>query len=241
MKSNYREYDYLKSFERIDGILDTSDSSYEERDSIPNRDTLSYSNGYYVEVSALFADIRSSSSLTDIHRRPKLAKLYRAFISEVVAVINGNPFCAEVNIIGDCVSGIFNSPSKVAVNSVLCTAAEISSLIDVIDCKFKKRNVEQIKVGIGISDGKALMIKAGYPGSGINDIVWVGDVVNEACHLSGYDIRGSGNHEIRASESVFRNLVPQSQKLLKWDYICRCYRNSLADSEMQEWFIEHCK
>lgn len=197
MECNCRNYEFLKSFERIDDILNASDSSYEERASIPSRDALSHNNGYYVEVSALFADIRSSSSLTDIHRRPKLAKLYRAFISEVVAVNNGNPFCAEINIVGDCVSGVFNSTSKIAINSVFDTAAKICSLIDVINCKFKKRNIEQIKVGIGISYGKALMIKAGYSGSGINDIVWVGDVVNEASHLSGYDIRGSNNHEVR--------------------------------------------
>ncbi len=32
--------------------------------------------------------------------------------------------------------------------------------------------------------GRVLMIKAGFAGSGINDVVYMGDVVNRAAHLA---------------------------------------------------------
>ena len=79
---------------------------------MPSRDKLTYTNGFYVDVSAMFVDIRESTSLSRIHRRPTLAKIYRSFISEVVAIMNGNETCHEINIIGDCVSGIFATKTK---------------------------------------------------------------------------------------------------------------------------------
>ncbi|AKB85983.1 adenylate/guanylate cyclase domain-containing protein [Methanococcoides methylutens] len=237
MKSNHINYDYLKSFDRIDKIIDGSDNSFEEVDSIPLRDKLSYNNGFYVNCSAIFVDIRKSSQLTNVHLRPKLAKLYRVFISEVVATMNGNALCAEINIIGDCVSGIFNTPYRQNIDGVLSTAAQIASLIDVINCKFSKKGIEQIEVGIGISYGRALMIKAGYNGSGINDIVWVGDVVNESSKLCD----ASDDNQIVVSKTFYDNLNDENQELFKYDYFEKVYYNKIHDVDMNNWYKENCK
>ena len=90
MDSNFREYNYISSFGRLDDILGQSQSSYEEVKELPDRDRLTYSNGFYAYCSALFVDIRESSKLPSQYRRPALAKLYRAYISEMVAIMNGN-------------------------------------------------------------------------------------------------------------------------------------------------------
>src|SRR5437763_181239 len=127
MESNHREYKYLDSFARIDEILGEKDNVYEELSSIPLRDKLTFTNGFYVQCSALFVDIRGSSQLPEKHTRPKLAKLYRAYISEIVSIINGNENCAEVNIVGDSVWGVFNTPYKRQIDSVFATAFSISS------------------------------------------------------------------------------------------------------------------
>ena len=58
------DYDYMKSFDRIDDIL-TSANNYEERDSIPSREELTFNNGFYVMCNAIFIDVRDSSSLPD--------------------------------------------------------------------------------------------------------------------------------------------------------------------------------
>lgn len=50
--------------------------------------------------------------------------------------------------------------------------------------KLRKKGYSQISVGIGMDYGRALMVKAGYSGSGLNDIIWMGDVVNSACHIA---------------------------------------------------------
>jgi len=171
MESNNMKYDYLESVKRIDEVIASSDNSFEELGSIPSRDKLTFTNGFYVYCSSLFVDIRKSSELTSKHNTPKLAKLFRTYTSEVIALINGDPNCAEINVVGDCVSGIFNTPNKRDLDSTFGDAFSISSLIDIMNYKFKQNGITEITVGIGLSYGRALMVKAGYNGSGINEVI----------------------------------------------------------------------
>jgi hypothetical protein len=119
---NYREYSYTSSSDRIDDILSQPGGVFEEVDGLPDRDKLSFTNGFYGMCSAVFIDIRDSSGLTDQHKRPTLAKIYRAFISEMVAVLNSDPFVREVNIVGDCVWAVYKTisdPLTLARSSIL--------------------------------------------------------------------------------------------------------------------------
>lgn len=240
MEGKYVEYNYLTSFQRIDSKITTSDNSFEERDEIPSRSELTFSNGFYVNCSALYVDIRDSSELPKIHNRPKLAKLYRAFISEVIAVIIGNETCAEVIVEGDCIIGIFNTVWKSHMDTVFSTAARISSLIDVMNCKFKKYDISMIRIGIGLSYGRALMIKAGFKGSGINDVVWMGDVLNEASMLSDYGNRTSTDKEIMVSNFYYNNLNDHNKNLLSLNESRSCYHGNVIIAEMEEWYKKNC-
>lgn len=113
-------YKIEDSADRMDDILDANDNDYEdEGNSIPSRDKLTYKNGYYVDVTAIFIDIVDSSKLTDGHKRPTLAKMYRCFLSECVAVMNSYEICKEININGDCVWGVFETPKMVDVEKVI--------------------------------------------------------------------------------------------------------------------------
>lgn len=240
MKTSYINYNYEKSFERIDNILESSDNSFEELKEIPSREKLTFTNGFYVNCSALFVDIRDSSSLPSTHNRPKLAKLYRAYISEVIAIMNGDPSCSEVNVVGDGILGIFNTNTKPKIDSVFDTSAKISSLITVLNCKFKKRDIAQIKVGIGMSYGRALMIKAGYKGSEINDVVWMGDVVNEAYKLASFGDKYS-NYQTLVSNIFYSNLNDHNKGILTKNYNNHCYHGNIHCIVMNEWFKENCK
>ncbi len=202
-KATTYKYNVKDSASRIDEILNANDNDYEDNENnIPSRGQLTYKNGYYVNVTALFIDIVGSSKLTDGHRRPTLAKMYRAFLSECVAIMNSWEMCKEININGDCVWGVFETPYKSNVDDVISVAAQLSSMIKILNYKLKKKKYNTISVGIGIDDGLALMVKAGYSGSGINDVVWMGDVVNTACHLANKAGR-QGRKEIIVTKKVY--------------------------------------
>ena len=118
MEATYSPYDYTTSLTRIDETLKRADASYAESVGVPARTSLTYDNGYYVDVTVLFVDMRGSKSLEEIHARPVLAKIYRAYISELVAVLRGDPTICEIYIEGDGVWGVFNTTTKDEVNRV---------------------------------------------------------------------------------------------------------------------------
>lgn len=241
MDSNYREYKHVESFARIDEILKQPNTNFEEKTSLPDRDSLTYTNGFYAYCSALFIDIRDSSKLPDIYNRPALAKLYRAFISEMVSIMNGNQRAREINIVGDCVWGVFNTPSKSDIDAVFSMAAQANSLMKVLNYKLLKQNYKTpIKVGIGMSYGRALMIKAGANGSGISDVVYMGDVVNQASKLAA----AAGGAKVSAPlamDAVFRqNLNESSTSLTTYNSTYGFYTANAVNIAMNKWYEDNC-
>jgi len=242
MKSNYQSYDFEKSRERIDDILNTSDTSFEEVEKIPSRDKLTFTNGFYVtKTSALFIDIRDSSQLPDKYKRPTLARIYRSYISECIAVINGNDDCAEINIHGDSVWGVFDSQYKSQIDGVFSTAAQLSSIIDTLNCKYKKKGIDPLTVGIGMDFGRVLMIKAGYSGSGLNEVVWMGQVVNGASKLCSYGNKTWNDKELMVSDVFYQNLNDNNKKLLSWNSSRSCWNGNVVNTVMNDWNNENCK
>lgn len=236
-------YDVEKSAERIDNILNESNGNFSDKDYIPQRASLTYTNGFYVNVSALFIDIVGSSDMTEDSKRPTLAKIYRSFISECTAIMNDSCLnCKEININGDCVWGVFDTPLKSNINDVFSTAAELNSLIKILNYKLRKKGYQEISVGIGADYGRALMVKAGYLGSGLNDVIWMGDVVNSACHIAnkaGRDYR----EPIIVSSIFYSNLSEDNQKFFKttsidWNTYYQC---NVVNTNMDNWYDENCR
>lgn len=183
MKATGAAYGIGESDARIREILDAGDKAFEELNYIPSADKLTYTNGFYVNCTALFIDIRGSSKLPETHNRPVLAKLYRAYLSECVAVLNQDPNCREIFINGDCVSGIFETATKSAIDSTFFRSFQLNSLLTLLNWRLEQKGYAKIQCGIGIDYGRALMLKAGYKGHAINEIIWMGDVVNNASNL----------------------------------------------------------
>lgn len=223
------------SLVRIDEILNSDNRSFEESSSIPSRSSLTYTNGVYVQCAALFVDIRDSSSMTDEHRRPVLAKIYRSFISEMVALFNGNEIVKEVNIQGDCVWCVCDTPYKKDINELFSLAARACSLVDILNYKLKQKEYITYSVGVGIDYGRALMIKAGTSGSGINDVVWMGDVVNRACHLSNEANSGYFDKRVFLSNIIYENLSEPNKKLCTKDSGRDIYQANVVNVVMNDW------
>ncbi|CAB1218968.1 adenylate/guanylate cyclase domain-containing protein [Acinetobacter bouvetii] len=212
MQANYKVYDFEKSRERIDEILDSSDNNYQESNKVPSIDDLTYNNGYHINCSALFIDLRGSKELATKHQKKVLAKIYRAYISELVALLNGNLNIQQIYIEGDCVWGVFNTETIVQINEVFNTAAKANSLIHTLNIKLKKKNYTQLKVGIGLHYGQALVIKAGYKGSGINEVTWIGELIGKTAQYCN-DANKGWRKPIILSDVFHQNLNDDNKKL----------------------------
>lgn len=234
-------YDIDKSSERMDDILNAGNGNYSDKTSIPARSSLTYTNGFYVYITALFIDIVGSSDMTDEHKRPTLAKIYRSFISECTAIMNSESTCKEININGDCVWGVFETPLKTDIDTVFGVAAKLHSLIKILNYKLRKKKYSEISIGIGMDYGRALMVKAGYSGSGLNDVIWMGDVVNSACHIANSAGR-NGHKPVVVSSCIYGNLNEHNQGLLNSTYIdfTTHYEGDVINIAMDEWYNKNC-
>lgn len=238
MESNYQFYDFKKSLCRLDEILNADGKSYEEKNHIPKRSSLTYTNGFYVNCTAVFVDICDSSRYPEKHTRPVLAKIYRSFISEVIAIFNGNKNCREVNVQGDCVWAVFDTLYQKELRDVLFNCAQVNSLINILNFKLQKKGYETFRVGIGVDYGRALMIKAGYNGSSINEVVWMGDVVNQASNLCDLG-NNTFDDPLVISETIYSKLiVTECDKWNKWfsyNSHHNCYHGDIVPIYMNAW------
>lgn len=237
MQSNYKSYSFNDSRNRIDEILNSS-SNFDDKDEIPKRETLTYTNGYYVKCCALFVDLRDSSTLPQVHQKKVLAKIYRSYISEIVAILNGFTHCKEINIVGDCVSAVFSGQGSTDVNQTLEAAGRINSLVQVLNYKLEKKGYTAIKAGIGLSWGRVLMIKAGYNGSGISDVVYMGDAVNKASKMCSKAMK-EVQRPIVCTENFYKYLKKEYQEHFYPSSIYNpYYSSSVVNSEMNKWLNE---
>ena len=85
------------------------------------------------------------------------------------------------------------------------------------------------------------MIKAGYKGSGINEVVWIGDVVNEASKLASYGNKESGDKEIMVSSVIYQNLKDENKGFLAWNDVRECYHGNIVSKYMNDWYVQNCK
>jgi class 3 adenylate cyclase len=91
-----------------------------------------------------------------------------------------------------------------------------------------------------MSYGRALMIKAGYKGSTINEVVWMGDVVNDASRLCGYGCQTWFDRQIMVSRGFRDNLNERNQGLLVWNSERGCYHGDVVNIAMENWYSENC-
>lgn len=241
MDGNYKSYNYVTSSTRIAEILDQPAGQFEETDALPDRERLTYTNGFYGRCSAIFVDLRDSSSLPSKYNRPVLAKLYRSFISEMVAVLNGEAGVREVNIVGDCVWATYNTPYKRDIDDVFSVACTANTLGELLNKHLNKRGYDPLKFGIGVDWGRVLMIKAGFSGSGINDVVYMGDVVNHAAHLAHKAGRGWADPMWVGSDFA-GNLGDDNKKWLtqRHDFhIGTVYTGNVVRTTMSAWIDEN--
>jgi len=218
MKVQYSVYNQEQSLQNIKDILNDSDNSYPKKDGVPSRESLTYNNGYYVDITVLFIDIRGSKKLSDKHTKPVLAKIYRAYISEVIAVMRGNIRISEIFIEGDGLWAVYDTLNEEQVQAVLSTAAKISSLIKMLNKRLVAKKYSSLKVGIGIEDGESLYMQAGYKGSGIKEVVWIGKAVGESAKLCNYGNRTYDDKPIMISERVYSMLSVHQKTLFEYNY-----------------------
>lgn len=203
-------YNRESSRDRVDDML-SSKTEIVKKDSIPsNDDEFTYANGIKAWVGAIFIDMVGSSELCK-SADEKTARIFRAFCSEIIAILKDDPNYRQIGIRGDCVYSINSTPDKSDLVEMFNTAVKIHTFMKMFRKLLEKHGYPIIRAGIGLGCSYDLIVKAGQNGSGINDKIWIGKAVVDASHL-GDTANRNGINPIAMSPLFYDNVYELLEK-----------------------------
>lgn len=203
-------YDYKQGKISMEEILNNS-TSIEEKILPKDDSNFTYGNGIKSWIGSIFVDIIGSTQLIKNNNEVVVSKILRAFTSEIINIMNGSDNVREIGVRGDCVYGVFITPTKEEVYALADISFDINTLINMLNKLLTKKNFPTINVGIGVAIGEDLIIKAGKKGTGINDKIWIGNAVVDACNLANKAGR-NGLNNIGFTSITYENFIEQLEK-----------------------------
>lgn len=214
-------YDYKEGKKKIEEILNNNTEI--QNKNIPKDDSnFTYDNGIRSWIGSIFVDIVGSKKLIEGEKDIVVAKILRSFTSEIISIMNSTSNARQIGVRGDCVYGVFSTPYQSDILELLTLSSYINCLINMLNKLFSKNGYPTINVGIGIGVGEDLVIKAGKKGTGINDRIWIGKAVIEACVLADKAGR-DGNGIIGVSSLAYNNFIEKLEE---------------SNSEARNWFTQ---
>lgn len=199
------KYDYVAGKRRIVEILENKLEVIDSNE-LPNEESFTYSNSYTSWITAIFVDIRRSLDLFSNEDMVLVSKVIRSFTSEVIEIFRKSENLREIGIRGDCVYSIFTTPTKASIGDILDMAFYANTFMKMLNELLEAHGLPTVRVGIGLSTAKDLVVKAGRKDTGINSMVWIGDSATKASKLSGVGNK-SGYAPIVLSSLTYSNVI----------------------------------
>ncbi|AXI08230.1 adenylate cyclase [Oceanobacillus sp. 143] len=201
-------YDYKERKEKVEEILDNTDGVNEVKQ-FPRDEDFTYTNGYKAWASAIFIDLRDSTSLFTKKDDVEISKVIRGFTSEIIEILrrelDGNEL-KEIGIRGDCVFAVYSTPVKDDIYEIASRSFYVNTYMKMLNILLEERGLPSIKAGIGLSTSVTLAVKAGRKSSGINNLVWIGKSVATAAKLSDLGNK-NGVGPIVMSSLFYNNMI----------------------------------
>lgn len=158
------------------------------------------------QVTAVFADLKSSTALNATNGPRDAAFAYTYFIRAMTLILDG--FSAKyIDIQGDGIFGLFSGRGSIF-HAAACGVTMRTLVEKEVAVRFGKDTAVDWKLtaGIGIDSGKLLVRSLGLRGTKQNE-VWAGTPVNTASKLSSL----AGPNQVAVSERVFAQYKRVSQ------------------------------
>lgn len=199
------EYDYINGKKRVNEILNDS-NEIEEKEKVPKMNEFTFHNGYFSWVTAVFVDIRDSTTIFTETKKTSTSKMIRAFTSEVIEILKNDDNLREIGIRGDCVYAIYTTSKKEEDYEIANKVFYVNTFMKMLNKLLQNKNMKNIKVGIGVSTAQELVVKAGRENTGINNLVWIGKAVTYASKFSSF-ANSNGYRNIVFSDNFYNSFI----------------------------------
>ena len=169
-------------------------------------------------ATAVFADLKHSTSLSLKGSRTDAAFAYTYFVRAMTVILN--QFSARyVDIQGDAVFGLFSGKGSMY-SAAACAITMKTQMERIVEPRFWKdaSKKQGLKAGIGVDQGTLLVRRLGLRDTARNE-VWAGRAVNVAAKLSSL----SGENRVVVSDRVYNDYSKASKvrrRALLWS--CGC-------------------
>ncbi len=229
-------YDYKSGKGSIINIL-TTKTDVKKSNCIPKDEkNFNLSNAFLTDVGSIFIDIKKSSILFDT-KDEKLARLMRAFTSEIITIFQSFNKYRQIGIRGDCVYAIYEVQNVSDLLEIFNIAKVSNTFMKMFNKILKNYGYENIMAGIGLGFDKELIIKSGRKGTGVTDKIWIGKAVVDASNLSSIANR-DGVNPIAMSETFYNKISPNrifSQYKNKIKFSKNYYHCDIKDVAFEKW------
>lgn len=206
------DYNYKEGKHRVLKILNNA-VEVQESDKVPKPDSsFSFNNGFSSWVTAVFVDIRDSKILFSQNKKTTVARVIRAFTSEIIEILRDDNNLREIGIRGDCVYAIYTCSKESEDYEVFDKAVYVNTYIDMLNILLENKKMPTIRAGIGIATSVDLVVKAGRKGSDINNLVWIGDAVTFAAGLSSMANK-NGEYRILMTKKFYNGIIKKTKTI----------------------------
>jgi adenylate cyclase len=138
------------------------------------------------EVTVLFSDIRSFTTISEQHTPEQVVTFLNAYLTEMASVIRAERGCID-KYIGDAILAVWGnvlpmSPEEAATHAVRAALGMLERL-DACQEAWRARGFPPIAIGIGLNTGEAVVGNIGSPEK--MEFGVIGDAVNVASRIEG--------------------------------------------------------
>lgn len=175
--------------------------------SVPSAKDLGFgNNGRMIQAPILYADLRGSSEVTERHRRPTTARVFKSFLYSMAQIARNRD--GEIRSFdGDRIMVIFppiRGDQRAACTRAVQAGMEMAWFFnDVLRPKLNKHD-SFLDCGIGIAFSEMLVVRVGLKRKDDNnDIVLIGRAANLAAKLSD---RGKKPNYLFIDREIYRQL-----------------------------------
>lgn len=225
-------YSFEESLSRLDQMLNAQGKAEDPTlSSVPLLSSIPRKGGVVTYCSVLQLEMKVSSE----NSFEKIIYLYRAFLSEAVAIVSSHSRCLDVVALGTRLTAVFNTPLKKDIEALIDRAAMINSLAQVVSKKAAGVGLPEINIKIAIDYGKVMLMRYGkYHVEEMEPqaLVWIGDPVERTARLlSASDLTVM----VLISDIVYGNLNENYQKFFHRNLKYSCYGADVINSYMKNW------
>lgn len=241
MNCDYKKYSLSESVNRMDSSIQNIDKLICIRDSIKDSEEqdVSVFQSAYILATVMSIVVHSDTEWDDPEGEKELALGYKIILQETIALLRDCCICRAYYIDGVHIIGVFDTPKKENIKTVVDLSARISSMIEIWKFKRDRNKLCDFRSSIGIHYGRLLKFaEEDKINSGNKKSVFLGLAMQQADMISYQPIPEKQSSSIRISSIVYQNLNTAYQKMFHWEIKYDCYQSTLYNVEMKKWLQE---